>query len=256
MFRTLIVEDEAVNRKGLIATFDWIGAECVIVGEAQSGTEGLEKIRELKPDLVIADICMYDMDGLEMIRQGKQYCDFHSIVLTGYSEFEFARRAVALHVHAYLLKPVDRGELMNAILSIRRADSPRDAESENYPLIRSFDVIDKSSISSHVRFTLDQIKEHYTQRLQLDGIARKLYVSKSFLSKKLRDETNHTFTELLYQYRIYKALELLNTGLYRFNEIASMTGFHDYKHFSAVFRKYMQQTPSDYLNSRERIIFR
>ena len=255
MFRTLIVEDEAISRKGLIATFNWMAAGCVVVGEAESGAEGLEKIRDLKPDLVISDICMYDMDGLDMIERGKQYCNFHSILLTGYSEFAFAQRAVALHVHAYLLKPVNRSELMNAILSLRIETESKNTTPTADALEKGFNVINKNNMSYHVRYTLERIKENYTQRIQIDEIAKQLYVSKSYLSKKIHDETNHTFTDLLYQYRIQKAIELLNMGTYRINEIASMTGFHDYKHFNQVFRKYLHQSPSEYLNSSERIIF-
>ena len=72
MYRVMIVEDEELLRKGLIFTFDWASLNCLIVGEARNGSEGLEMIRSLNPDLVITDIKMPVMDGLTMLSQFKQ----------------------------------------------------------------------------------------------------------------------------------------------------------------------------------------
>lgn len=92
MIRVLIVEDEEIIRKGLINTIDWIEKDCNIVGEAINGLDGLEKIRELKPDLVITDIKMPNLNGLEMIKRCQsEDIVFESILLTSYGEFEYAK---------------------------------------------------------------------------------------------------------------------------------------------------------------------
>ena len=66
MLRVMIVEDEDMIRKGLVFTIDWLSMDCVVVAEASNGQEGYERILEYKPDVVIADICMPFMDGIEM----------------------------------------------------------------------------------------------------------------------------------------------------------------------------------------------
>lgn len=69
MLRVMIVEDEDMIRKGLVFTIDWLSMDCVVVAEASNGQEGYERILEYKPDVVIADICMPFMDGIEMYRR-------------------------------------------------------------------------------------------------------------------------------------------------------------------------------------------
>ena len=82
MLRILIAEDEDIIRKGLVYTVDWLSMDCVVVAEAANGREGLEKILEYRPDVVIADICMPYLDGIEMIRQASESVKFVSILLT------------------------------------------------------------------------------------------------------------------------------------------------------------------------------
>ena len=81
MLRVLIAEDEDIIRKGLVYTTDWLSMGCVVVAEAADGQEGLEKILEVKPDVVIADICMPCLDGIEMIREASKTVKFRSIIL-------------------------------------------------------------------------------------------------------------------------------------------------------------------------------
>ena len=107
MLRVMIVEDEDMIRKGLVFTIDWLSMDCVVVAEASNGQEGYERILEYKPDVVIADICMPFMDGIEMIQKASEKVKFKSILLTSYAEFDYARRAIEARVCEYLLKPVD-----------------------------------------------------------------------------------------------------------------------------------------------------
>lgn len=72
MIKILVVEDENIIRKGLIGTIDWLSAGFVVAGEAINGKDGLEKIEKIKPDLVITDIRMPVMDGLEMLRKAEE----------------------------------------------------------------------------------------------------------------------------------------------------------------------------------------
>ena len=102
MLRVMIVEDEDMIRKGLVFTIDWLSMDCVVVAEASNGQEGYERILEYKPDVVIADICMPFMDGIEMIQKASEKVKFKSILLTSYAEFDYARRAIEARVCEYL----------------------------------------------------------------------------------------------------------------------------------------------------------
>lgn len=107
MLKVLLVEDENLIRRGLQYKMDWTEVNCVVVGEAATGQEGLTQIKALRPDIVITDIRMPDMDGLEMLREGRGVCPFHAIIISGYGEFDYAQQAIRLGVAEYLLKPVD-----------------------------------------------------------------------------------------------------------------------------------------------------
>ena len=115
MYRVLIVEDEDIIRKGIAYTMDWMSMDCVIAGEAANGKEGVEKILELRPDIVVADIMMPYMNGIEMIRSTKDQVPYKSILLTSYAEFSYAKQAIDLKVSDYLMKPVEEEEIRKAI---------------------------------------------------------------------------------------------------------------------------------------------
>ena len=82
MLRVLIAEDEDMIRKGLVYTTDWLSMGCVVVAEASDGKDGYEKILECRPDVVITDICMPFMDGIEMIKKASEQVKFKSIHVT------------------------------------------------------------------------------------------------------------------------------------------------------------------------------
>lgn len=105
--RILIVEDEPKTREGLIKIISKF-TEYEICGIASNGFEGIKLIKELKPDLIISDIQMPEMDGLSMLRQFEEEgIPYYALILTGYSSFEYVRTALHLGVVDYILKPVD-----------------------------------------------------------------------------------------------------------------------------------------------------
>ena len=119
MHKIIIVEDEEIIRNGLAISFDWMDYGCNIVGLAKDGKEGLDMILELEPDIVISDIKMPKMTGIEMIQNAKkQGKDFFSIILTSYAEFGYAKSAIEFGASGYLLKPVDEDELVELLKSI------------------------------------------------------------------------------------------------------------------------------------------
>lgn len=118
MLKILIVEDEDIIRKGLAFSVDWLSIGYLLVGEAADGREGLEKIRELEPDVVLADIMMPRLDGIAMVREAQKDHDFETIILTSYEEFDFAKQAIELHAYNYMLKPVDVDELVAVLVRL------------------------------------------------------------------------------------------------------------------------------------------
>ena len=119
--RILIVEDEIRISEGIEKLLHKIDSEYVIAGIAADGLEGLQMCRQLNPDLIITDVQMPEMDGLKMLEA--VYAEgfaAKAIVISAYSEFEYARGAMKLGVTEYLLKPVNLSEFTNALENIKR----------------------------------------------------------------------------------------------------------------------------------------
>lgn len=106
ILRVFIVEDEEMIRKGMVHTINWSGMNCVIVGSASNGRDGLASILEKRPDVVITDIRMPELDGLEMLEEALKTYDFRIILLTSYADFDYARRAVAMRAYRLSAKAV------------------------------------------------------------------------------------------------------------------------------------------------------
>ena len=123
MLKVLIVDDEAVVRRGIVLGIDWASLGCAVVGEASNGEEGLAAAERYSPNLIITDVKMPHMDGIEMLRVLRERGSAaHVIVLTAYNEFDYARAALRLGAVDYLLKPFRDQELIAAIERVREKD--------------------------------------------------------------------------------------------------------------------------------------
>lgn len=121
MMKVIITDDEIQIRKGLRMKVDWEEEGFQIAGEASNGKEALELLRNMEIDLVITDMRMPIMDGLELAKQCQQeFPKVKVIVLSGYSDFELVRGSMKEGVKDYLLKPVAPDELVEALQKVRK----------------------------------------------------------------------------------------------------------------------------------------
>lgn len=131
MFKIFLVEDEFVVREGIKRNIDWQANGYEFCGEAGDGELAFPMIQKLKPDIVITDIRMPFMDGLELSRLiKKEFPWIEIIILTGFEEFEYAKEAISLGVAKYLLKPISGEELLKEIFEISGRIEEKRKESE------------------------------------------------------------------------------------------------------------------------------
>lgn len=120
MLKVLLIDDEPIIREGLKHIIDWKALDIEICGEADDGKKGIEQILKLNPDIAIVDIKMPEMNGLEMIEKLKEYhisCEM--IVLTAFTDFKFAQKAIELGIFSYVLKPIEEDELTEKVCKLR-----------------------------------------------------------------------------------------------------------------------------------------
>jgi len=259
MLKLVIAEDEDIIRMGLVQTIDWQAMEVELVGEAADGMEALEQVKKLQPDVLLTDIRMPRLSGLELadkvLAMGQRT---RVVFLTSYAEFDYAREALRLQAVDYLLKPVEEEELARVMKNIAK-DLANQAEleagavsnSEVKELTDWLDLLQAPGLNPHVRRGLERIVTAYNQHLSIEELAGELQVSTSYLSRKLKEVTGHTFGGLLARYRLQKALKLLAEGEYRVYEVAEQTGFGEYKSFCQTFKKYLHESPKRYMQQRE-----
>ncbi len=131
MLKVFLVEDEFVVREGIKRNIDWQSNGYEFCGEAGDGELAFPMIQKLKPDIVITDIRMPFMDGLELSRLiKKEFPWMEIIILTGFEEFEYAKEAVSIGVAKYLLKPISGDELLKEIaeISVRVEEKRKESE--------------------------------------------------------------------------------------------------------------------------------
>lgn len=247
MLKVLVVEDEEMVRRGIVLTVDWACVGCVVVGEAADGEAGLELAARYQPNLIVTDIKMPRMGGVEMVEKLRQKGDnAYVIFLTAYEDFAYARSAVKLGAVDYLLKPFHDGELEEVVKRIQLRErenhalhgpaAPKEGSPEN--------LRDKSK---YVMEALNYIAGHYNDpEVSVSSIARNLGVSESHLSHVFKKETSYTLTGYLTSYRMHKAMELLKDCRSRVYEVAEQVGYRDIAYFSGAFKKSVGMSPSEY----------
>lgn len=252
MYKVVIIDDEDIIVQGLQKVVNWAKYNCEVVATASDAKSGAQAIRENVPDILFTDIKMPNMDGLTMLAGLKgEFPNLQITVLTGYRDFEYAKRALHLGVTRFLLKPSKMNEIEEALQTMtdnlnKLLPTVPEEKEENS------DEQDNNPASSFiVRSALKYIEVHYAEKLTLTELAEKTYVSQWYLSKLLNKYTDKSFNDLLNQTRIKKAEKLLKDPSLKIHEISDMLGFNDVTHFSKIFKKIEQVSPNEYRNSNQ-----
>ena len=242
MLKVLVVEDEEMIRKGIVLAVDWAALDCVVVGEAANGAEALEAVDRLNPSLIITDLKMPQMDGLEMLRRLRERGNnVYVIILTAYDSFTYAQSALRLGAVDFLLKPFHDGDLEQAVAALRKRIGGEEKADSALPGLKRGDK------SKYVLEAMDYIGAHYQDHnISISAIAQDLGISEGHLSHTFKKETDYTLLNYLTRYRVHKAMELLRDCRVKVYEVAAQVGYRDITYFSATFKKVTGVTPSEY----------
>jgi two-component system response regulator YesN len=189
-------------------------------------------------------------DGLELLQDSIAEYKYDAIIISGYGEFEYAKKAINLGVTEYLLKPIDPDELYRAL---KKIDKKRSVTSEKYISFKS--VLDTSVYESHkykirhVSKMIEFIKNNYMKKVSLTELSREYGLTCAYLNSKFKEETSYTFNDFLNRYRILQSVKLLENDNLKIYEAAQKVGFTDYKYFIEVFKKYIGCSPTKFISS-------
>ena len=138
LYRVLLVDDEEDIREGISRKMDWLGLGFSLVGEAANGQDALELAESLRPDVILTDIKMPFMDGLELCRiLTDRLPAARFVVFSGFDAFEYAKQAIQMNVVEYILKPINADELSAVLRRLKDQLDRERAERRNVELLRS-----------------------------------------------------------------------------------------------------------------------
>ncbi len=241
MYTLIIVDDELKIREGIANLFPWEQSGFSIAGLFPNGQAALSYIQAHPVDVVLTDIRMPIMDGLELsARLAAEYPQILHVFLTGYQDFSYMRAAIQNRAWDYLLKPVKYEELCACFERIRcRLDEKNHRESENSSVQNSSYY---GKIISRVCKYLDTCYRTAT----LEDAAAQVNLSPNYLSKIFKEKSGTGFAEYLNTVRMKKAAELLCDITYRHYEIADRIGYDNPKNFSRAFKQYYGISPREF----------
>ncbi|NYB72853.1 response regulator [Sedimentibacter hydroxybenzoicus DSM 7310] len=246
MFRAVIADDEETIRNGLKKLIESYDLNLTVCGTAKDGEEALQLIKKYQPEIILMDINMPFMNGLEVIEKVKELdSDAKIIIISGYDKFNYAQRALELGVYSYLLKPIQFREFKNIITKAMDSYSKRMWEI-NKIKESGHDNANHKNIGFQV---LNYIKEHFTQNdLTLNLMSERLHISQSYITKIVKEKTGANFTDYLNNLRINMAIKILldKDNDYTINEIAEMAGYSSQHYFSRAFKNYTGLSPLQY----------
>ncbi len=254
--RLLVVDDEALMTTYLFNAVPRINPNWEVSAIAKDGLEALNILRQKSFDLVITDISMPEMDGLELANQIREcYPQTIVIILSGYDEFDFARKAIRCDVFDYLLKPLDDDELNEVLQRVANLLQSRERlqqiQQSLVPQVEDKITIEPVTI---VEKATAYINEHYLEPISLSDIARFLDISASYLSDVFHKSTGEPYCKYITKVRMEKAAELLRQNRQiKVYIVSKNVGYLSTKHFNVVFKKYFGMTPIEYqiLNQRQ-----
>lgn len=132
MHKILVVDDEQIIRNGIISSIDWANYGYEVVDVAENGKEALEKALKTKPDIILTDIYMPVMDGIELAQEIKKHLpEVIIIFLTGYNEFTYAQQAIEIGIFRYITKPILQNELIQTLIDASEALEHKEMEKEH-----------------------------------------------------------------------------------------------------------------------------
>lgn len=265
MIKLLLVEDEEKIRNGIKNVINWEKMGVGLYSEASNGYEALNLIYNEAPDIVLTDIKMPVMDGLQLIEKlRKELPKIKSVIMSGYDDFDYIQKAIKLGVSDYILKPSGAHEIQDVIEKVKKQifeEREREIQLQSlmeqcicFGIARSHENINmaiysEKNISIVLRNAIKFIEDNYYKDLNRKNVAQEVYITPSYLSILFKKEMGISFVDYLHKIRIQRACELLNDMRYKIYDVAVTVGYNDEKYFFQVFKKYKGMTPMQYRNN-------
>jgi YesN/AraC family two-component response regulator len=237
MYKVIIADDEYWVLEKLKKLFNWEAYGFELVAETYDSSAILKLVEDHKPDVLFIDINMPGKSGLDVLKELREQGNMCKVVIiSAYSEFEYAQKAIAHGVFEYCLKPVTYEVADSVLQRLREAlDLKNNVETES-----QIGEIENKTFEKMVLY----IQQHYREKLQLIDLSKKFHLNVTYCCFLFQKNFQCSFTTFLTNIRMEKAAELLLEDMTT-QEIASYLSY-DYFYFNKTFKKHFNQTPKQY----------
>jgi two-component system response regulator YesN len=261
MYKFMFVDDEEIVRRGFRKKIAWAEIGFEFLAPCKNGREAMQRIAREHPDVVMTDICMPLVDGLEVAAYiADRFPEIIVVILSGHDEFEYARCALRNRVVEYLLKPITSRELAALVAKLkirldeavcRRSQLEFAGPPRRFPADKMSEAINtnesRNPATTKVAEAQEYIERNFAKKkLSVDEICQDLYISPSYLSRLLKRHLGKTFVDTLTDFRIEKAKQLLAGSDLNVYTVADAVGYSDPHYFSTIFKKMTGVPPSEY----------
>lgn len=239
MYKVIIIDDNRLTADSLGQLSIWKALGCQIVGIYYDGLAGRDAILRDQPDVILSDIHIPGMSGLEMMQLVRESLpDSKVIFMSAYDNFSYIYGAMRLKAEDYLLKPFlpdDLKKVVESVLqSMKASDLPASGERCG------------TGQAVYIQPVLDYISEHSCENITAEDTAATFYMSVSKLNRILQQHTGFGFRELLITARMKRAKKLLLDIHYSVENVATLVGYKNYTSFYRAFTREFGISPSEY----------
>ena len=220
----LIVEDELLEQEFLKSVvLDELLPEDTLL-TCESGIEAVELAKQHRPEIIIMDVKIPELDGINAIEEIRKFLpDACVSVLSAYSDFSYAQKAVSLKVFEYLLKPIKPTDFKQ--IFCRMLDTVKNSPSVIPETTEAKIQVPKNERQYFIEEALKYIKDHFRERLTLESVASQVFVNPKYFSHVFKREMGVSFTEYVIGLKIEQACKLLETTNYHAYRISIECGF-------------------------------
>lgn len=248
MFKVLIADDEEFIRERVRNNMPWQEIGFEVVDCVSNGEAALDKVRACPPDVILTDILMPNMTGLELAQRLKgEFPRIKVTLMSAYDDFNYAKEAIRFGVKGYLLKPIIRDEFLELFQGI--AKDIKEEEGQASPLFFHSESSVSGDRNAYVTNAKQYIADNYSEQIRLKDVSDRLYVNPNYFSSVFKRETGKNFIDYLNEVRINESKKLLLLTDHKVFEISLFVGFGNFSYYNKMFKRLCGVTPQTYRES-------
>lgn len=249
MYKVIVAEDEKIIRNMLVEFINTNIEDFHVEESFSDGKEAIEYIKHNHIDVVITDICMIEVSGIELAKYIYDHeLPIKVIIISGYRDFSYAQQAIKYNVSNYLTKPTSPLDLNSALIKIKNELNDEKLSDTSRPTVSHKEKNEEISVNDLIiEKACLYISENLSKDIAMIDVADYVHLSTSHFGKIFRKNIQMGFSNYLTKVRMDKAIELLKEGRHKVVDISKMVGYQNCNYFIKNFKDYTGYTPKKYL---------